>query len=71
MARVPDPEDETRRPGQLDPVPSVHVLGTMDGNIAVRLGWKHGMHVISNSRFKFMREELEMEITDNPDDYLF
>lgn len=74
MARVipdPDEEREGHKRSQLDPVPAVTVLGHMDGNIAVRLGWKHGMHVFSNSRFKFMREELEMNITDDPEEYLF
>ena len=64
-------DEGERRRGQLDDVPTVTVLGYMDGNIALRLGWKHGMHVVSNSRFKFMREDLEMKILDNPDEYLF
>lgn len=78
MARVPsgngedaDEAAERRRPGKLDSVPKVTVLGHMNGNIALRLGWRHGMHVVSNSRFKFMREDLEMDITDDPEDYLF
>jgi hypothetical protein len=79
MARVlPDPEDEgggrerqQRSGGKLDDVPVVTVLGIMDGNMALRFGWKHGMHVISNQRFKFMKEDLELNIIDNPDEYLF
>lgn len=80
-ARVmPDPADSDdenggrgtgRGRGKLDPAPSVTVLGIMDGNIAVRLGWKHGMHIVSNSRFKFMREDLEMNVVDDPEEYLF
>lgn len=77
--RLPDPgddngdngDDQPRRRNKLDPVPQVTVLGHMDGNIAIRLGWQHGMRVVSNSRFKFMREELEMDITDDPEEYLF
>lgn len=64
-------EQEARALKELDDAPTVKVLGYMDGSIAVRLGWKHGMHVISNSRFKFMREDLDMNIIDEPDDYLF
>lgn len=64
-------EQEARALKELDDAPTVKVLGYMDGSIAVRLGWKHGMHVISNSRFKFMREDLDMNIVDEPDDYLF
>lgn len=60
-----------RRRPQLDDAPTVIVLGLMDGNIAIKLGWRPGMRVVSNSRFKFMREELEMNIVDNPDEYLF
>jgi hypothetical protein len=76
MARVmPDPEEEgeggQRRPRGLDPPPEITVLGIMDGNLAIRLHWKHGMHVISNSRFKFMREDLEVKINDDPENYLF
>jgi hypothetical protein len=72
---MPDPEEgggSERRPGgKLDEAPVVTVLGIMDGNMAVRLGWKHGMHVISNQRFKFMKEDLELNVIDNPDEYLF
>jgi len=64
-------EEKARALKELDDAPVVKVLGYMDGSIAVRLGWKHGMHVISNSRFKFMREDLDMNILDDPDDYLF
>jgi hypothetical protein len=75
---LPDPgedngEDAPIRRGrnQLDDAPKVTVLGLMDGNIAIRIGWRRGMRVVSNQRFKFMREELEMDITDDPDEYLF
>jgi len=80
MARADDREREGEREGdqnrptpagRLESAPKVTVLGYMNGNIALRLHWKHGMHVVSNSRFKFMREELEMAITDDPDEYLF
>jgi len=64
-------EEKARALKELDDAPVVKVLGYMDGSIAVRLGWKHGMHVVSNSRFKFMREDLDMNILDDPDDYLF
>jgi hypothetical protein len=77
--QIPEPRDDDndddgsmpRKRNQLDPVPNVTVLGYMDGNIALRLGWRTGMRVVSNSRFKFMREELEMNIIDDPDEYLF
>ena len=77
MARtLPDPEEEgqdggPRRPRGLDEPPEITVLGIMDGNLAIRLHWKHGMHVISNSRFKFMRDDLEVKINDDPENYLF
>lgn len=68
-------ERESERSGQrgrdIDPAPKVTVLGYMDGNLALRLGWKHGMQIVSNSRFKFMRDDLGMDVTDNTDDYLF
>ena len=78
MVKMPDPaeqgideEGQTRRRTKLDETPVVTVLGIMDGNIALRLHWKHGMHVISNQRFKFMRDELELKINDDPEEYLF
>lgn len=63
-------EDDNRR-GNLDPAPKAVVLGPMDGSIAVQLGWLHGIRVISSQRFRFMKDDLGFDVTDNPDDYLF
>jgi hypothetical protein len=54
-----------------DPTPRVTVIGRMDGQIAVRLGWRKGMVAISLSRFRFLREDLGLDIYDSPEDYLF
>lgn len=54
-----------------DPAPKITVLGFMDGQIAIRLGWRHGMSVVSQSRFRFLRDDLAMSVEDNQDDYLF
>jgi hypothetical protein len=54
-----------------DPLPRIKVLGRMEGQIAVQLGWRKGMVAISNSRFRFLRDDLGMNIRDNPDEYLF
>lgn len=56
---------------QPDPAPKITVLGFMDGQIAIRLGWRHGMSVVSQSRFRFLRDDLAMNVEDNQDDYLF
>lgn len=75
MAKVPDVPaqghevDDTNT--ELDPKPKIIVLGHMDGQVAARLGWRHGLSVISNSRFRFLKEELDFDVTDNRDDYLF
>jgi hypothetical protein len=67
-------EDDGNGNGQereLTDPPVVTVLGHMDGSVALRLGWKHGLHIVSNSRFRFMKEDLSMDVTDNKEDYLF
>lgn len=68
-------EERSTRPSRPvekpDPAPKITVLGFMDGQIAIRLGWRHGMSVVSQSRFRFLRDDLGMEVIDNQDDYLF
>lgn len=66
------PEKDETTP-DLEPVPCVFVLGhtTTGDNVAVSLAWKRGMTTVSNSRLKFMREELSMNIIDDPAKYLF
>lgn len=87
MAKTEDPREQEQQEGQLpeqrsakltraadtqpDPKPKITVLGFMDGQIAIRLGWRHGMSVVSQSRFRFLRDDLDMEVIDNADDYLF
>lgn len=69
MAKIVDASPEER---ELDPIPTVWVLGQMGGShVALRFGWAHGMHPVSNSRFKFMREELKLNIIDDAEKYLF
>lgn len=68
-------EREDRQTGDrknlpLDKAPTIMVIGFMDGQIAVRLGWRHGMSVVSRSRFRFMKEDLGMAVIDNPENYL-
>src|SRR5882757_7976842 len=58
-------------PRVLEPAPRLLVIGYMDSQVALRVGWRAGMLAISQSRFKFLRDELGMEVHDNPDDYLF
>lgn len=53
------------------PVPTITVLGRMDGQIALRLGWRKGMVAISVSRFRFLRQDLGIDIQDDPSKYLF
>ncbi len=54
----------------LDSRPWVEVLGVLDGHYVVRLGWKYGAHVIAGIRLRFLRDELNMEVRDNPDSYV-
>ena len=57
--------------GATDPLPRITVLGHMDHQVALRLGWRQGMVAISQSRFKFLANELGMDILDQPENYLF
>ena len=57
--------------GKVDPTPRVTVLGRMDSQVALRLGWRQGMVAISVSRFKFLQNELGLDIRDDPEQYLF
>lgn len=61
----------SRTETELDAPPNIYVLGHMEGNIAVRLGWRHGMHVVSNSRFKFLKQDLGANVVDDESKYLF
>ena len=71
----PEGREEREAVGEdaLNPVPCLTVLGHTAGGdqAAVRLGWRRGLITMSNSRLKFLREELEMKVVDNPDEYLF
>lgn len=64
------PQPRSAQP-ETAPAPKVTVLGYMDSQIAVRLGWKPGMLAISQSRFRFLRDDLGMDVTDDPAHYLF
>jgi hypothetical protein len=55
---------------QLGPIPWVQVLGYMDAQLAIRLSWSLGVKVISTSRLRFLRDELEIEVRDDPSTYV-
>ena len=67
----PDPADTADPQRELDAPPKVVVLGHMENNVALRLGWKKGIQPVSLSRFKFLRDALGFEIEDTPEKYLF
>lgn len=76
--RVPEQRQEAEVPSHTvripeisTPVPTVTVLGYMDSQIAIRLSWKSGMVAISQSRFRFLRDDLGLEVLDNQENYLF
>jgi hypothetical protein len=79
MARTEDPREqagaqvpEQRAAGQpVDPAPRLTVIGRTENQIALRLGWRPGMVTVSQSRFRFMRDDLGMNVTDEPENYLF
>lgn len=57
--------------GNLQERPKLTVLGELNGGVAIQLGWQHGLFTISQSRLRFLRDELGTEVTDNKRDYLF
>lgn len=62
---------DDRQEQQFDHAPKLTVIGIMDTQIAIRLAWRTGMVAISQSRFRFLRDDLGMEVTDDPEHYLF
>jgi hypothetical protein len=66
-----DDLENVNKRSQIETAPTVRVIGYMDSQVAVRLGWRQGMVAVSQSRFKFMRDELQMDVQDEPKDYLF
>jgi hypothetical protein len=55
---------------ELDQVPKVIVIGKMDGNYAIRLSWNRGVQIISLSRLRFLKEELHLDVDDDPANYV-
>lgn len=51
-------------------VPWVEVLGRLDDSLAIRLGWAHGVRIVSGTRLRFLREELSVDVRDNPAGYI-
>lgn len=55
---------------ELDPVPAITVLGTMDKGVAIRMGWRKGTLTISVGRLKFLQEDLGLTVNDDPSQYI-
>jgi hypothetical protein len=63
--------DELKRAeDDFDPKPTIQVLGRMDAKYAIRLGWENGIHTISPQRLTFLKNEMGMNVEDDPDNYV-
>jgi hypothetical protein len=87
MAKIEDPNEQEQAAAAIEKVvpeqrhapeqeqekaaPSITVIGYMEKQVAIHRDWKPGMVVISPSRLRFLRDDLGIDVSDDPQNYLF